>query len=328
MIDQLIKSFPTLPFKQNHILAPYTFMKVGGPATLFVEVESKQNLFELCSYCFQHNIRFVVIGGVSNSIIPDEGIDALVIKNDCTQIEFLEEHGEKIYVQADSGVVTATLAHATIQHGLTGLEPFIGVPGTLGGAVVNNSHFTAHDLIGNFIISVQVCTTSGELEVWSKEELEFGYDHSIFHHNKAVVLSATFELFKGDPVHMQEKVREAARKRTTTQPIGMPSTGCMYRNPQVPVEKYEQLHNHFDIPSGAVKDVEGKKQIAAGFLIDKAGLKGTTVGGAQVSEKHATYIINTGSATTQNIERLCQIVESKVKDTFGIELEREVFFLQ
>lgn len=343
-MQKLIASFPGLIFQQDVSLAPFTFMKVGGPAKLFVEVNTIDDLFALTSFCFQNQIPFTIIGGVSNSVIPDEGLGRLVILNRTNKArigdgEFfpieevsnskfkIPDDSEKIHITTDSGVITAKLASATMQLGLTGLEHFVGVPGTIGGAVYNNSHFTAHELIGNFILQVEVCTEEGKRESWGRDRLKFGYDQSVFHENKAVILRAKFELHKGDSVHIQEKMREAAKKRTATQPIGIPSTGCMFRNPKVSAKDLARIKEKIEVPESAIKEVNGQTQLAAGFLIDKAGLKGTTVGEAQVSEKHATYIINLGNATAKDIENLCQVVEKKVFAAYNVLLEREVFFL-
>lgn len=328
-IDQLISQFKELEFKPDEPLAPFTHMKVGGPADALVVLRAKQELFEVCSFCFQNSIPFVVIGGASNVIIPDEGLRKLVIVNKSKSIQITELTETTSRVEADSGVITAVLAKETMERGLGGLECFVGVPGTIGGAVVNNSHFSAAELVGNLIESVEVCTTEGKKEVWNQEKLAFDYDYSIFHERKDVVLSAVFVLKKESPQIIQDNMRVAALKRTSTQPIGIPSSGCMYRNPQITRQQFMELNNQVDIPTGAYRERDdGMMQIAAGFLIDRAGLKGKKVGGAQVSEKHATYMINTGSATATDVEELCQNVEAVVKEKYGIKLEREVFFVK
>lgn len=328
VIDNIIQRFPKLQFQQNVVLAPYTYMKVGGPASLFIEISTVDDLFDLTSFCYIHAIPFIVLGGVSNTVIPDKGADKLVIINKTNEVKINRSAGsEKVQVTADSGVITAMLANETMKADLTGLEYFVGVPGTIGGAVVNNSHFTLHELIGNMILNVEICTELGIRKTLPKEELHFAYDYSIFHDVSAVILRATFELFKGDQVHIREKMLAAAEKRVKTQPIGVPSTGCMFRNPQVTSEQLSILHSQLSIPEAALKTENGVTHIAAGFLIDQAGMKGTTVGGAQVSDKHATYIVNLGSATATDVGALATQVEQKVKTKFGVSLEREVFFI-
>lgn len=331
-IEQLQHEFPSLSFQENVPMVPLTYMKVGGPAKLFVEITTKQDLQAVCAFCFKQRIPFFVMGGASNVIFPDEGIDKLVIRN-LTNQTFL--NGNEVY--ADSGVITAVLAKKTADSSLTGLEYFVGVPGTIGGAIYNNSHFTANQLIGNLLYSVEVCTQEGKLEVWSKEELQLAYDSSIFHHIPDVILSATFVLQSGNKEEIQNRIVEAAKKRANTQPIGTPSSGCMFKNPRI---KNEELRikdgknylvipeGELEVPESAIKHFnDGTLQIAAGYLIDQAGLKKSVVGGAEVSEKHATYIINTGIATAKDVDALATQVEKKVEEKFGVKLEREVFFI-
>lgn len=327
----LKNTFPHLTFEENFPLAHFTYMKVGGPAKMFVEIRTTADLFEVVSFCFKNNIPFVVLGGCSNVVIPDKGIDKLVIKNNTSTISIDTASvslGGAVLVTADSGVVTATLANKTMQENLTGLEVFVGVPGTVGGAIYNNSHFTSQDLIGNYITSVEVCSDTGAKLTWKQEELEFGYDTSIFQKKQAVIVSATFSLKIDDPGKIRERMLTAAQKRADTQPIGVPSSGCMYKNPFVSSSTLRSIHEKVPVPESAIKASKGDLvQIAAGFLIDKAGLKGRKIGGAQVSEKHATFLINTGNATATDVEELARTVEATVVEKFGVQLEREVFFL-
>ncbi len=328
-LHDLRVKFPHLLFEANEILAPYTYMKVGGRATALVDVKTRADLFALCSYCFQEKIPFLVLGRGSNVIIPDEGLEKLVIRNLTSEITFKVRNETLTEVRADSGVIMAILATKTMQKELTGLEYFIGVPGTVGGAIVNNSHFTPKDLVGDNVISVEVVTTEGKQEIWGVERLKFDYDHSIFQERFDVVLSVTFLLKKGAVSMIEEHREKAALKRISTQPLGVLSSGCMYRNPIITNNQFSALSATVEVPEGAYHLLtNGKYQVAAGFLIDQAGLKGAQVGGAQVSHKHATFIVNTGQATSSDITKLCQKIETTVEDKYGISLEREVFFLK
>lgn len=327
-ISKLKESFPELLFEENEVLAPYLYMRVGGKAKALVEVKDSDQLFRLVTYCFSNKVPFIVLGGGSNVIVPDEGLEKLVIINKTNKIE-ITIHGDIGEVVADSGVVTAVLAAKTIEKELGGLEYFIGVPGTIGGAIVNNSHFTSNDLIGNSVVSVDVCTAEGKKETWDAKRLKFDYDYSIFHERPDIILSATFKLKKSSRAVIDENVRKAALKRVSTQPIGTPSSGCMYRNPIVSMEVVERISGIVDLPEGVAKLREdGRYQIAAGFLIDVAGLKGAKQGDIEVSQKHATYLVNNGKGTTTDVEKLCQVVEKTVFERFGVKLEREVFFLK
>lgn len=327
-VEKLRAQFPQLAFTVQESLAPYTYMKVGGKAECFVIIQKRDDLFSLCSFCFKEHIPFVVLGGASNTVIPDEGIGKLVIRNQTSTITISKMSENAYEVTADSGVITSVLANRTIEQELTGLEYFVGVPGTVGGAIINNSHFTANELIGAVVDRVEVCTVAGEHEVWPVDTLKFDYDYSVFHERGDIILSATFFLHKGEPAQIAQRVKEVAQKRVDTQPLGVPSSGCMYRNPQVSAEEFGNIQKKVAIPDTVYHlRPDGKYQIAAGFLIDKAGLKGQQVGGVKVSEKHATYMINTGGGTSADVAALCQKVEETVKNTFGVQLEREVFFL-
>lgn len=326
--DRLINAFPHLSFKENEVLKPYTYMKVGGQARLFLEVTQKNDFFDVTSYCFLNQIPFVVLGGASNVVVSDQGIDKLVILNKTSAIHH-EMSGDTGVVTADSGVITAVLSNYASEQQLTGLEHFVGVPGTVGGAVFNNSHFTAHELFGNTVESVEVCTPKGEKETWKHAQLRFGYDTSIFHSTPAVILSVTLKLKVGEEAAIREATLAAATKRALSQPIGVPSTGCMYKNPTLSTSQLTALQEILDVPESAIKNIHPDQfNVAAGLLIDQAGLKGRAVGGAMVSNKHATYIVNTGDATTTDIETLCRQVEEAVFSKYQIALEKEVFFIR
>ncbi len=327
-VTTLTAAFPQLQFKEHEVLKPYTYMKVGGPARLFVEVMTAADLFNLTSFCFTSSIPFVILGGASNVVVSDQGIDQLVILNKTASISH-ELTAEGGIITADSGVITAVLSNYASEQRLTGLEHFVGVPGTVGGAVFNNSHFTAHELFGNHVLSVDVCTPKGNKETWQHDQLRFGYDTSIFHSTPAVILSVTLRLQLGEATAIREAVLAAATKRALSQPIGVPSTGCMYKNPTLSLQQLEDLQHTIEVPLSAIKEIHpGQYNVAAGLLIDSAGLKGRAVGGAMVSNKHATYIVNTGDATTTDIETLCRQVEEEVRTKFHINLEKEVFFIR
>jgi UDP-N-acetylmuramate dehydrogenase len=242
-----------------------------------------------------------MLGGASNVLIADEGIRGLVIKNLTKQYTIDTEHS---IIEADSGVLTNVLVRAALDAGLKGLEQFMGVPGTVGGAVFNNSHFST-ELIGAFVKQVHVIDAQGESNTLTKEQMQFAYDYSILHETHDVIISIEFLLEKGQSTELEKSAFDATRKRATTQPLGIPSSGCMFKNATMP---------------------DGKK-VGAGYLIDQAGLKGKTIGGAKVSEVHANFIVNTGTATQKDIEALAQFVEKTIHEKYGVELKREAFRL-
>lgn len=330
LFDQLKQQFPDLSWQQAVPLAPLTYMKIGGPAEVFWEAQELEQFVAVVSFCRAQDIPLTILGGASNVLIADSGLQGLVILNHCGDITFFEngitppveaypivdgmasdQHFAMVMVE--SGCRTSALVGATTARSLTGLEPFLGVPGSIGGALYNNSHYT-EELIGNFVVAVEVVNEHGE-RVWlSQEDCRFAYDFSRFHDSLEVVLRAIFRVKPGNPDAIQELLKITTVKRATTQPLGTASSGCMFQNAQLTPEEALRFG--------------GKQRVSAGWLIDQAGLKGTRVGKAVVSDVHANFIVNEGGASSAEVEQLIQLVRAKVKEKFGIELQQEVFFLQ
>jgi len=300
----LQETFPALKFRQNEQLSQHTYMKTGGPAEVFVQVQTKADLVNLVSWCEKHTQKFIVLGGASNVLVPDEGLKGLVIKNLSNAMQVKKINDSLFELEVDSGVHTNMLVRKALDEGLEGLEYFLGVPGTVGGAIYNNSHYM-NQLIGDSAFEVDVVNHDGSVKTYVKNDLQFAYDYSVIQETKETILSIRFRLKKGDKAVLEERALEATRKRASTQPLGIPSTGCMFKNPMMS----DGTQGH------------------AGKLIDQAGLKGVRVGDAAVSDKHANFILNTGHANTSDILRLVEQVQSTVKDKFGVELHREVFML-
>lgn len=330
LFNQLSEAFPQIPWQQEIPLAPFTYMKVGGPAEVLWDAKELQTFIEVVQYCRAQDVPLTILGGASNVLVADAGLRGLVILNHCDKITFLEDQtlipteaasvlesaqlsDSTVLVLAESGVKTASLVGATAAKTLTNLEPFLGVPGSVGGAIYNNSHYT-EELIGSFTVAVEVVDEAGERRWLSQEECNFAYDYSRFHDSQEVILRAIFQLQPGEKESIQEKIKTATVKRATTQPLGTANSGCMFQNAQLTPEQSANFG--------------GKERISAGWLIDQAGLKGLRVGKAVVSDIHANFIVNEGGASSDEIEQLIQLVQEKVKESFGIELQREVFFLQ
>lgn len=305
--DQLKASFPEVSMLLQEPLSKHTYFKVGGPAEVYLEVKTTNELSEIVSFCRKNSIPFTLFGGGSNVLVQDKGLSGVVIKNMTSNIEIM---GETVVV--DSGVLVNVLVRKTIDQGLGGLEYFMGLPGTVGGAVVNNSHYKKQ-LFGEHITSIKVVDILGKIKEYKAADLQFSYDYSILQKTHETVLSVTLKLTKADKNELQKIALESTQYRSSTQPIGLPSSGCIFKNVEVPVEMREKF--------------DGKETIGAGYLIDRAGLKGTKVGGAVVSDKHANFIVNTGNATSQDILNLCEMIEKTVKEKFGLVLHREVFVL-
>jgi UDP-N-acetylmuramate dehydrogenase len=301
---QLAQAFPHLKFLPEELLAEHTYSKIGGPAEVFVRVYEREDLERLVIFCRKNTIPLTILGGGSNVLIADAGIRGLIIKNLTKKYEV--KVGESTgTIEVDSGLPTNVIVRASVDAGLQGLEKFLGLPGSVGGAVYNNSHFTGKDLVGNYVKAVHLVDLNGEKTTRSRDQMKYAYDYSILQETHETIIWVEFELQKGNKEELEKTMMEVTRHRATTQPLGIPSSGCMFKNVTMP---------------------DGSKS-GAGALIDKAGLKGTKVGDAMVSPVHANFIVNTGHATQADVEALAQKVERVIKEKFGVELHREVFRL-
>lgn len=318
MYDILINALGRDRVKLNEPLSKHTYFKLGGPADLFFEALTSDDLLTAVQSAINFQVPYFVIGGGSNIIVSDKGFRGLIIKNKTGQIQLKGFTGsankghvdlKEVIVSADSGVPANKLIRYTVDEGLQGLEEFLGLPGTVGGAVYNNSHHLG-ELIGDRVVEVTVIDSEGNLKKYLHDDLKFAYDYSILHKTKEVILTVSFQLKRGDKTKLWEIATEAVKRRSATQPLGSPSSGCIFRN--IPLADKMRL---------------GVPTQSAGYLIDKAGLKGTRVGGAVVSDVHANFIINDGTATTQNVLDLVQVIKKSVKDKFGVTLEMEVFVI-
>lgn len=321
----LLTKFPNLSWQENEPLAPFTYMKVGGPAEVLWIADSLEKLVEVLRFCQSKQINFHILGGASNIVIKDSGLDGLVIINRVAELKWLtaeevssivtkDQPGQdkKQWLQVQSGIKTAVLVGATAAKQLHGLEPFLGVPGTLGGAIYNNSHYQ-QELIGDYVQAVEVLNSQGERQWLQAKECDFAYDHSRFQTSQEVILQVLFALSPGNPDEIKKLMQTSTQQRASTQPLGTANSGCMFKN--------------VELTAAQAKNFDGKQKLPAGWLIDQAGLKGKQIGGAKVSTKHANFIVNTGQATSQDIEHLVDLIIKKVQQQFDITLEREVFFL-
>lgn len=313
--------------KLNEPLAKHTYFKIGGPADLFYESCTKDELSSAVQSAILYKVPYLVIGGGSNVLVTDVGFRGLVIKNKTTDIHLKGFAGKIIkgkalpagrqvdlkeaIVIADSGVPANLLIRYTLDQGLAGLEEMLGLPGTVGGAVYNNSHHL-DKLWGDHIVEVELVDSEGKIKKYTQKDLKFDYDYSIFHKTKEIILSASFQLKRGDKDKLWEIANAAVKRRATTQPLGVPSSGCMFKN--IPLADAMRIGTPDTIQS-------------VGYLLDKAGLKGMRIGGASVSEVHANFIVNDGTATSQDVLDLVKLIKTKIKLKFGVDLSEEVVII-
>lgn len=277
------------PFEKDKSLHAFTTFKVGGPARFFVEVQTLAQLQDVLSFCTRHHLRYFPLGKGSNTLFDDRGFDGVIILN---KISFCEEKEGLFHVGA--GYSFSLLGVQTARKGWEGLEFASGIPGSVGGAVYMNAGANGGETFQT-LVEVTFVHADSSIEVFSKESLKAGYRFSLFQNLPGVIASAKFQLTPS--ASARQKQLQLVEYRTRTQPYGDPSAGCVFRNPEAG---------------------------SAGALIEKCGLKGVRVGGAEVSTLHANFIINAGNASAQDILSLAELVQATVKEKTGIHLEMEV----
>lgn len=285
--------------ERDVVLAPYTTYKIGGPADLFVAVKNKAELVRAITEARKHEVPYFILGTGANILIGDKGFRGLVIKNEANG---LKVGGERVVVE--SGATIADLIRITTSLGLSGLEHYAGIPSSVGGALWQNLHFLSPDrtktmFIESVLESAEILDENNEVLKVDKDFFQFGYDHSILHERNLVVIEATFQLEKKavEEVEQQALANMAWRREKHPPLETLPSCGSVF------------------------KKIEG---IGAGRLIEKAGLKGFRLGGIQVSEQHANFLVNTGGATAQDVLSLINLIKEKVKADSGYTLETEI----
>ena len=291
---------PELELRRDEPMSRHTSFRIGGPVPLMALPRTEVEVQEiLATAVMEAGVTPFFMGNGTNLLVADEGADLFVVKafNGLNRLELAEE-GEwpgRRTIVAGSGVLLSQLANFAMEHGLTGLEFAHGIPGTVGGAVTMNA-----GAYGGEIAQVLSSVTSVSLpseELVRERDFQFSYRHSIYQERREFILRASFTLEQGDPVSIKARMDELAAKRREKQPLEYPSAGSMFKRPP----------GHF-----------------AAALIDQCGLKGLTVGWAQVSAKHAGFVVNRGGATCADVLELVDRVKEEVLRQTGVELEMEV----
>ena len=295
-LDKWIEAYlPDLEVRAEEPMARHTSFRIGGPARRMACPVSAEQLVLLYEFARECGARPLVIGNGTNLLVPDEGLDRLVI--DTTGLGTLETGPEPETIMAGCGVSLARLASFACQQGWTGLEFAHGIPGTVGGGLTMNAGAYGGEL-RQVVRQVRVLVPEEGIRTLSGEEMAFGYRRSLLTQNPEIVaLSAVFALTPGDPAAIRQRMQELMQKRKESQPLEWPSAGSTFKRPE----------GYF-----------------AGTLIDQCGLKGLTEGGAQVSEKHAGFVINRGGATCADVLALIEEIQKRVWEAQGVRLEPEV----
>jgi UDP-N-acetylmuramate dehydrogenase len=287
-------------------LAPMTTFKVGGPAEIFIETHSEQEIVAALTIAHAAGAKVTVLGGGSNVLISDRGVRGLVIHPKGGAVSPV---GDQL-VRADAAMTINGLVRWTINRGYAGLEAWAGTPGTVGGAIYGNAHWKSTN-IGDLVESVRLARPDGKLLQVPADRMEFEYDYSRLKRTGEIVLWAAFRVTPGgDPNALREVARESLAFRKRTQPLASPSAGCIFMNP-------DRLRDK--VPDALPP--------SAGALVDRAGLKGVASNGARVSPTHANFIINDGSATAGDIRALIERCRTAVRDQFGVSLRNEIIYL-
>ena len=284
----------TLPIKikTNEPLSRYTYTKTGGPADYLAFPTTRQELKDLLKMAKKQKMPVTTLGNSSNLIIKDGGIRGLVIM--LPEFNKIEVKQQQITAEAGAAIIAVTKAAS--RASLTGVEFAAGIPGSVGGAIFMNAGAYGGE-IANVVSSIDEILPDGREVQISGSDLHFDYRHSVVQENHGIVVAATFNLEVGQQPQIQDKMDELNALRRSKQPLEYPSCGSVFKRPQ----------GHFTGP-----------------LIIKAGLQGKSIGGAQVSNKHAGFIINTGNATATDYLQLIRLIQKTVKEKFAVQLETEV----
>jgi len=290
--------------RYDEIMAKYTSMRIGGPADVFVLPANLRDLQIILKH--RGNCPVWTLGEGTNLLVGDRGIRGIVVslKNCFKSIKrpvfYKTPDGkERAVIQVDAGVKLSYLAKYAARYGLKGIESLVGIPGSVGGAVVMNAGAEGTE-IGQVLRSVKRIDLDGEVETFNKDEIKFTYRKTIFPSEEGIVISAELDLEKGETSEVHRKMDDHLSRRSSTQPLTMPNSGSIFKNP------------------------EGD---SAGRLIESSGLKGCGMGRAGVSIKHANFIVNKGNASAKDVIKLIEHIQTVVEEKTGTKLEQEIIFI-
>ncbi len=277
-------------------MSRHTTFRIGGEAACFIRISSEEQLRKLIPYFENVGVEYFVLGKGSNLLVGDKGYPGVIlqISDACQQIE---AEGNRLQVQA--GAALSKVAFFAMERGLEGLEFAAGIPGTVGGGVVMNAGAYGGEM-KQVVESVRVLSSEGEILTLDNDTMEFGYRTSIIRNRNFTVLSVTFQLREGNREEIRARIEDFQKRRMEKQPLNYPSAGSTFKRPE----------GYF-----------------AGKLIMDAGLRGFQIGDARVSDKHCGFVVNVGKATARDVTDVIEEVQEKVRERFGVSLEREVIYL-
>lgn len=277
----------------NEPMSKHTTFKIGGTADIFVKLRSTEQIERLINLCNEKNVPIKVIGNGSNILVKDNGVRGVVAKICTNSYEFLDEET----IRVDAGMLNVKVSMILVEHSLTGFEFASGIPGTIGGAVKMNAGAYGSQMSDVVVKTKYIDLKDMQIKEINNTEQKFEYRKSLFSTTPSIIIDTTLRLKKAEKEEIQEKISKNNESRKTKQPIEKPSAGSTFKR--------------------------GKNFITA-QLIDECGLKGYTVGGAQVSTKHAGFIVNTGNATASDVIKLVEIIKQKVQEKFNKDIDLEI----
>jgi UDP-N-acetylmuramate dehydrogenase len=273
-------------------MAMHTWFQLGGPAEYFAEPETPDQLIALVKRCHQDEIPLRILGQGSNVLVRDEGVHGVVVRLSAPGFEQIQTVGNSLV--AGGGALLGRVVTTAVHQGLAGMETLIGIPGTVGGALHGNAGTHGGD-VGQVVTQATVITASGETYQRVRDEMAFAYRQSSL--DDLVILESRFELEQDNPHELTRRMQKYWIVKKASQPMGHQCAGCVFKNP---------------------------RGMPAGELIDSAGLKGTRIGGALVSERHAGFIVAEPECTSQDVLRLIDLVQAQVQARMGVDLELEI----
>lgn len=324
-IEKIRESLGQLRVFENELLAKHTYFKIGGPAKAFFEAKSIADLRLALETAVKVDIPFVVLGAGANVLVSDEGFDGFVIKNRASGVKLVGLKGtygkqgrgiKNAFVWTASGTLMNQLARFSLDQGFEGLEFLLSVPGTIGGGIKINAHFEVEkgEFLGNHLVSATLFDPgNGRVKEVDGKYFNFSYDRSKIQETGEIVLEAIFKLDKAqEPGQLWQRAMDNVKRRNEEQPIGVACSGCVFRN-----------IDHED----ALRLATPNLTTSAGYVIESLGLKGIKIGGAEISNHHANFVLNTNEATAGDVLKLINLIKKKAKETYGINLKEEIFLI-
>jgi UDP-N-acetylmuramate dehydrogenase len=307
---------------ENEPMAQHTSFRIGGPARLYLVASSSEEVLQAIDMADALNIPWAVYGGGSNVFVADEGYEGVLIQIANRRIT---HHASRNMFEVEAGAITALVARKATEAGLAGFEWAVGIPGTIGGALYGDAGCFGGEM-KDCVAFVDAYRVKDKTRVrLTNAECRFGYRDSLFKHEPHVIFGCEIHLAPAtDPAASKAKLEDIMRERKAKQPLNQSSAGCIFKNYDFSDEKaLEILRRRVEVPEAMI----ASKRLAAGWLIDQAGLLGYELGTAAVSQTHGNFFVNKSHARAQDVLALISLVKMNVRDKFGIELQEEVQYL-